>query len=253
MLLSMLLDCIGQLLILGLIIYFQLFFNLQIGGTTLDGQFGWVLFSVLLYPLLGWLFGSFTVLRWRRLPLQVLFQRLFLTGAVSLIVVAVARWLTNPPDSAWLVYRRVQFVWIVSLSFWALLVRLLLRRGLLLSDAPRLLLFAQQEDIPSVLKAWRRVAHISRLTPVDASRLQRRLDNVYQPLVVAVSPEVLHDSRKRSLLESIETRDPRLVRCVSVLTLFEQQQGRLPPSLIRNASFSYDDLPGLPHSVFRLS
>ena len=51
------------------------------------------MFSLLLYPLLGWLFGSYTVLHWRRLTLPVLLQRLVITAVVSVMVVAVARWL----------------------------------------------------------------------------------------------------------------------------------------------------------------
>ena len=38
-------------------------------------------------------------------------------------------------------------------------------------------------------------------------------------------------------------RDPRLVRSVSVLSLFEQQQERLPPALMGDTPFTYDDLP----------
>ena len=51
------------------------------------------------------------------------------------------------------------------------------------------------------------------------------------------------DSSQRSLLESLEMRDPRVVRSVSVLSLFEQQQERLPPVLMADVSFTYDDLP----------
>ena len=67
-----------------------------------------------LYPFLGWLFGSYTVLRWRRLILPVLLQRLAITAAMSVIVVAVARWVINPGDAVWLVYRRVQLVWMLG-------------------------------------------------------------------------------------------------------------------------------------------
>ena len=37
------------------------------GPPQLEGQGLWLIFCLLLYPLLGWLFGSYTVLRWRRL------------------------------------------------------------------------------------------------------------------------------------------------------------------------------------------
>ena len=122
-------------------------------------------------------------------------------------------------------------------------MRLALRRGLLLPDAPRLLLLAKPNDIHSVLTAWRRVPHRQRLSPVDALRLQRRLDQKEQSLLVAVSAEMHLDPRQSPLLDSLEMRDPRIVRSVSVLRLFEQQQERLPPSLMRDISFTYDDLP----------
>ena len=237
------LDAAGQLLILGLILWMPSFFGWTIGGSSFAGQWGWLLFIFLLYPLLGWLFGSYTVLRWRRLTMPVLLQRLVITAVVSVMVVALARWLINPADAVWLVYRRVQLVWMVALTGWALLVRLALRRGLLLPDAPRLLLLVQPNDIHTVLTAWRRVPHRQRLTPVDALGLQRRLDQKEQSLLVAVSAEMHLDPRQSPLLDSLEMRDPRIVRSVSVLRLFEQQQERLPPSLMRDISFTYDDLP----------
>ena len=38
-------------------------------------QLGWLLFTAGAYLGLGWLFGSYTVLRWRRLPLAAVLQR----------------------------------------------------------------------------------------------------------------------------------------------------------------------------------
>ena len=240
---ALLLDCAGQLLILGFILWVPPLIGWPIGGSNLEGQGSWLLFSLLLYPFLGWLFGSYTVLRWRRLTLSVLLQRLVITAGVSVMVVAVARWLINPDDSVWLVYRRVQLSWMLALTGWALLVRLALRRGLLLPDSPRLLLLAHQNEIHTVLTAWQRIPHRQRLSPVDALRLRGRLEQPEQPLLVAVSSEIHRDSSKRSLLESLEMSDPRVVRSVSLLSLFEQQQERLPPVLMGDVSFTYDDLP----------
>ena len=63
---SLLLDWLGQILILGVI-----FLSPGLTGITSDNsylhlQLPWLVFLFLLYPLLGWLFGSYTVLRWRR-------------------------------------------------------------------------------------------------------------------------------------------------------------------------------------------
>ena len=240
---AMLLDGAGQLLILGFIVWVPPLIGSPIGGSNLMGQGSWLLFSLLLYPFLGWLFGSYTVLRWRRLTLPVLLQRLAITAAMSVMVVAVARWLINPDDSVWLVYRSVQLLWMFALTGWALLVRLALRRGLLLPESPRLLLLAQQNETLAVLKAWQRVPHRQRLSPVDVLRLRGRLEQAEQPLLVAVSSEMRRDSSQRSFLEGLEMRDPRVVRSVSVLSLFEQQQERLPPLLMGDISFTYDDLP----------
>ena len=245
----MLLDGAGQLLIL-LIFWSQFYFGWTIGGSSLEGQGGGH-FSLLLYPLLGWLFGSYTVLRWRRLTLPVLLQRLLLTASVTVMVVAVTRWLINPADAVWLVHRRVQLIWMTALTAWALLVRLALRHGLLLSDPPRLLLLSHRKDIDSVLKSWRRVPHRQRLFPVDALRLQRRLALLEHPFLVAVSPEVRRDPTLQALLESLEICDPRIVQCLCS-QLFEQQQERLPPGLMGDF-FYLRRLPGLSLLVSRLS
>lgn len=247
---ALLLDALGQLLTLMLIIWLPSLLGFAIGGSSLEGQGDWLLFSLLLYPLLGWLFGSYTVLRWRRLTLLVLLQRLLITAAVSVMVIALARWLLNPGEAVWLVYRRVQLVWMTALTGWVLLVRLALRRGLLLPDVPRLLLLANRDETSKVLMAWRRVPHRQHLWPVDPSRLQRRVDQSEQSLLIAVSADLRRDSTHRPLLESLEMRDPRLVRVLSLLSLFEHHQGRLPPVLMEDVIFTYDDLPwAVPFSV----
>ena len=46
-----------------------------------------------------------------------------------------------------------------------------------------------------------------------------------------------------ALLATLERSDPRQVRTLSVLSLFEQQQERLPPVLMNETVLSYDDLP----------
>ena len=131
----------------------------------------------------------------------------------------------------------------LSLSIWALIVRLGLRRRLLSPVSSSLLLLAHPNEIDTVLTAWCRVAHPNILTPVDAARLHWLLDQPEHPLLVAVSPELRRDGTYLSLLENLDIRDPRIVRSVSVLSLFEQQQERLPPVLMRDSFFTFDELP----------
>ena len=240
---ALVLDGLGQLLVLALILVWLTGPSAAVGLASLQGQGAWLLFMLLLYPFLGWLFGSYTVLRWRRLSLPVLLQRLLLTAGVSVMVVAIARWLINPGEEVWLVYRRVQLLWMAGLTVCAFLVRLALRRGLLVSDAPKLLLLAPAEEAEQVLKAWRRVPHRQRLWPTSPKALQRRLEQAQAPLLVALSVHWRQDPALSPLLERLEISDPRQVRLLSVLSLFQQQQERLPPALIHDTVLAYDDLP----------
>ena len=84
---AVLLDWLGQLLILLLIVASPDAWLVPMGGLNVNGQGAWLVFCFLLYPLLGWLFGSYTVLRWRQLALPVLLQRLLLTSVVTLMVI----------------------------------------------------------------------------------------------------------------------------------------------------------------------
>ena len=240
---ALLLDCCGQLVAFSLISVSTLTGNSPLAAGSLHGQGPWLVFFMVLYPLLGWLFGSYTVLRWRQLPLRVLLQRLLITAVITMIAVAVARWLINPSDQVWLVYRRVQFTWLLVLSIWAFVVRLALRRGVLVPERPRLLLLAPDQSTGMILKAWRRVPQRDRLERIRPVSLNRLLDRSDCPLLVALAPQMHRDQEVAQLLDQLETCDPAMVRSMSLITLFEQHQERLPPVLLADDALSYDDLP----------
>ena len=248
---ALLLDGAGQLLILGLILWVPTWLGFAIGGSSLAGQWGWLLFSLLLYPLLGWLFGSFTILRWPRLSPLVLLRRLLLVALATLITVAVARWLINPEDQIWLVYRRIQLLWMAGLTAWVFGVRVVLRKGLLMPIPPRLLLLADEEGDQMVRRAWQRVPQREPLVRVDPDRLPHLLDQSPTPVVVAVTAGFRQQLDCQPLLNTLERYDPRAVRVLSIVQLFEQQQERLPPVLMDDALMvGYDDLPwAAPFSV----
>ena len=240
---ALFLDWFGQILILVLIMLAPAAFGVPIGGTQLVGQYSWLLFCLLLYPLLGWLFGSYTVLRWRRLPVGVLLQRLMLTALATLIVVALARWLLNPGEQVWLVYRRVQLVWVAAVMGWSLFVRIGLRRGMLLPDSPRLLLLAADQEKEPILQAWRRVPQRERLQTIRLGQLQGELQSLNAPLMLTLTPQMRADLSLQQLRNQLETGDPSLLRVVSTERLFEQMQERLPPVLLPDVGLIYDDLP----------
>ena len=240
---ALFLDWFGQLLILGLIVLQRAGRPFTLDMDQLDAMGPWLGFCLLLYPFLGWLFGSFTVLRWRYLAVPVLIQRLVLTSVVFLLVVAITRWFLNPPLDVWLVHRSVQAVWLSALLVWSLLVRLGLRREVLTPDRPRLLVFAEEDELSQLQTAWRRVPQRDQLHSVTSDQLSSALDRRQGPLLVTVSARKRANRALVPLFERLETEDPQQVRVFSSLTLFDQQQERLPPFLIPESRLSYDDLP----------
>ena len=95
---------------------------------TLQDQLPWLVFSSVTYLGLGWLFGSYTVLRCRRLPPVAVFQRVFITGLVTAVVLALGRMIFNPADTIWLVHRSTQAIWLSLLMCWSVVLRVLFRR-----------------------------------------------------------------------------------------------------------------------------
>ena len=202
-------------------------------------QLGWVVFTALAYLGLGWLFGSYTVLRWRRLPLAAVLQRVLITGVVTLVVVALARLLLNPTDAVWLVHRSTQAVWLLLLMAWSLLIRGLLRRGVLFPPPAQMALVGPEVDFQPVLEAWNR-------TPVRQPLLALSLEEAMDlppPVVLALTSSLEANPQQRALLERLEERDPRETSLTRPLKLLERQLERLPPALLPEPWISYQELP----------
>ena len=238
------LDWFGQLLILfGIMHTHIVFFPSNSFSSNLGGQWLWLLFNLLLYPLLGWLFGTYTVLNWRRLALPILLQRVLIASAASLLVIACAVWLINPHDDVWVVYPRVQLIWFFALTLWSFISRIALRGGLLLVDSPRILLLAIDEEIDGIIHAWTQVPLRQPLEPIPGAELEQLLAERVSPLLVALSPRCRRDPVISGLIDRLELQDPRLVKTISLIKLFELQQGRLPPAILADSALSYGELP----------
>ena len=241
---ALFLDWLGCLLIFAGILYpsYSTLLNKPY-HVFLDTNWVWFLFCFLLYPLFGWLFGSYTVLRWSRLGLLVLSQRLLISALVSFVVVSATYRLVDTVNDVWFLRDSVQFVWLSLLIVWSFLIRLALRRGFLLPIQPRLLLLASDEDTPVILQAWSRDHPRQRLEPILPDLLKPLLNNSSTPSLVALSTQNFREAGFTRLIEFLEIQDPRLVQTTSIIRLFEQLQERLPPALLSDSCISYDQLP----------
>ncbi len=239
------LDSLGQFLTLLLIsLTLSPTDSLQ-SANPLIGQGYWLLFCILIYLSLGWLFGTYTILRWPKLPKVVLIQRLLLTAAVSMIAVAIMRWLFNPSIEIWLLHRRVQFTWIIGITIWSFFIRLALHRGLFLPMPPRLLLLSHESETDLVQKAWQQVHHRAPLTNVSADQISNFCVQEEESVVIAFTPSFQSDEELLANINVFERSDPRKVRFIPLMRLFEEQQERFPPILMPEGVMTYGALPWL--------
>ena len=158
---------------------------------------------------------------------------------MTLVVVALVRLLLNPPDTVWLVHRSTQAAWLAPLMGWSLLMRGLLRRGVLLPPEAQVALVGPAHELQPVLEAWRRTPvrqPLRCLTPEQALELS-------PPVVLALAPSLEQNPQQRALLEQLEERDPRDTSLTTPLNLLERQLERLPPALLPEPWLNYQELP----------
>ena len=237
------LDLVGQMILLALLAAATTWFPVPITAHMLVWPWGWTIFCLLLYPSLGWLFGSYTVLRWRRLPQLQLFQRVLLTCVATLVVVAIARWVINPAESIWLLHRRVQLLWLSGVCLWSLLVRISLRRGLVLPDPLQLLLLADSQEAQVIQQAWSRVPQLQNLQLLEFDQLQEHVEATNERCLITLGSQWRERTQYLWLSEQLDSLDPRQVQVISPAGLFERQQERLPPALLVKGWMTYDEMP----------
>ena len=211
----------------------------SIWSQPLQGQVSWVVITIAAYLLLGWLFGTYTMLGWPRLSRWALSQRLGICFLTTLMLVAILRWVINPSLDAWLVYRSSQVSWLLLTTLWALIVRVGLRRGALQAEEPQLVLVVPEDEARQALQAWRLTP--TRIMPSWLSAEEAVLQP--SPLVLAVSPSVRQQEQYRCLFEELEQRDPRECNLTTPLALAERQLERIPPTMLPEPWLSFSEIP----------
>jgi len=192
-----------------------------------------------LYLLFGWLFGSYTVLRWPWLQLRLVAARLLITLAATLTVVIGADWLFNLGPDVVFSHRRVQALLLSLLGVWSLLVRYGLRR---------------------CSRHWNREDWQLMASPRESLHVQREWSRHPQPLPLArprpavqplkPSPSAVSGLVIGSLLALAPDQERELRRLrdqgipiTSVLQLAEDQLERLPPTLLPDPWLAMAEIP----------
>ena len=243
LLIAALLDVVGQMVFLWVLISLPILVGLSPAELSLEKQWGWLMGSVTTYLLSSWLFGSYTVLRWRRVPLSSLLPRVFVAATATVVVMAVCRWALNPGQEIWLLYRRVQLVWMLPVTIWSLLVRVGLGKGLLLPEAPALLVLGPERESEIVMKAWQAIPARQPLQTTSLSALKQHLQGDESPIVLTITPSQRIAAIADGLMEQLEFCDPRKISLLSPIRLIETHQERLPTDLLPDSWLSYGEIP----------
>lgn len=199
----------------------------------------WLLLFGAGYLWLGWLLGSYTVLRWPGLRLGSMLRRLITTSAMTLVAVILVGWAFNLPVSFSLDHRGTLVTLLLPLTLWSLLLRLLLRR--LMADSPWQLMVPEASR-ERVAMEWRRqdLVHQPQLISPEhlgASQLSR-LARHRSGVALAADLELGEEQRRE--LGRLQAGG---LKVTSLENLAAQQLERLPPSLLPEDWMVYEAMP----------
>lgn len=202
-----------------------------------------LLFVAGVYLLLGWLFGSYTLLPLPWVQPALVAQRLATTTVGTWLTVLMWHWLTLWPQPIQLLERGPLLLFLLLLTFWSLTVRLLLRRFSAPERRPAWELLVEPAHHGQVLREWRRnhsVVPPPRLRDPDwlpsnpSVRWLRRLEGL------AMDPGLDLSIEQRRSVASLESFG---VPLISVAGLAERQLERLPPALLPDEWLDYAQIP----------
>lgn len=120
----------------------------------LGSQRGLLLALVLIYWTLGWLFGSYTLLKLRSIRWPQVLVRLGSTSAASIAAGALLGWILRVAPEVTLLHRGSLIPLFGLASLWSGVVRLWLRRHLHLGSSLRWQIVALQEERDQLARDW---------------------------------------------------------------------------------------------------
>ena len=180
---------------------------------------------VLIYLSLGWLFGSYTLLKQARLRRSGVLLRLATTAGASLVASALLGWLLRASPAITLLHRGSLIPLFSLLVPWSALVRLGLRQGHLLNTHPAWQIVALEQEAEAVGQEWRR----------SPSALPMPLVLEFSPTLwssdppssaIAVSSGVVAEANVLRFCENVVGQGHPVI---SLTALAEQYLQRIPP------------------------
>jgi exopolysaccharide biosynthesis polyprenyl glycosylphosphotransferase len=195
-------------------------------------QSGSVLVLVLIYCSLGWLFGSYTLLRLKRLAWTQMLARLGSTALTSIAAAAVFSYLFRLQITSDLFFRSNLIPLFLLLSLWSAAVRVGLRSLRPNRALERWNLVALPREIPSLVHEWRQSPMGTEALP-NITELSEEIAqaSLLDGEALALSAGVINEASLQQFCQEAVNRGQAVF---SVVELAEQELQRIPTRWIAN-------------------
>ena len=199
----------------------------------IDRQLVLLVLIVGIYWSLGWLFGSYSLLKAPRLRWSQLLVRVLFTSLGTVAAGAVLGWLLRASPQVTLLHRGSLIPLFALVAAWSASVRLAIRRLARGSGSDPWLVLARPEETTTILLEWRRLGSAAppaiRSLP-EGAPLEEVLDSPgEQQGLVALSPGVLDQANGPDGVEAVVARGWAIT---TLAQLAEQELQRIPPHWI---------------------
>ena len=186
------------------------------------------------YCTLGWLFGSYTLLKVRRLRWSQLVLRLGATSTASLLIAALLEWGLGTSPELTLLHRGSIVPAFGLAAVWSGGNRLLLRRLWATSLGAEWLVLKQPEETLRIAPEWRRggqsgTAPVVTTLKQDANAAEQLLNQLEPGEGLALSAGMAEDLRLQEVCEQVVRQG---LPVTTLVELAEQELQRIPPSWV---------------------
>jgi lipopolysaccharide/colanic/teichoic acid biosynthesis glycosyltransferase len=205
-------------------------------------QLGLLLALIGIYWSLGWLFGSYTLLKERRLHRIQLGVRVVITSLATISAGALLGWLMRAGPEVSLLHRGSLLPLFGLAALWSAAVRLMLVRLRTHQPAPGWEVVALPAEIESIRQEW------TRMGAAELPRIQSFHDWPFQPdgsrrqapcgMGVALTPGVL---AQPDVLGCCEVLAARGLPILSLAQLAERELQRIPPGWVGDQWLLFSD------------
>ena len=180
---------------------------------------------VLIYLSLGWLFGSYTLLKLARLRWMQMLLRLGITSTASIVAGALLGWLLRVPPDVTLLHRGNLIPLFSLVSFWSTFVRLGLRQSKHLSSQTARQIVALPQEVEAIAREWRRSYGNTpppQILPFSSNLWEHDAPNT----TIALSSGVAAEANVQQFCQEVVGQGHPVL---SLAAMAEQELQRIPP------------------------